>query len=313
MICIVSLLVIGNFASGIDATSNNIRPARRLLGEDETDDALIVADEGPEDMADMEEGPGDMSGPGEDDEAPVGAFDGTLKGLAEDNGSFTSLLAAASECGLVSALDGTDEITVLAPNDESFKKALGEETVDAWVNADKKANCAILNGHVIQGKVLAKDIIAKDGEEVTTMSGAPLTIKVDGENVMLSGDGGENYITVTDPNLETTNGVLHIIDGVIMPSAPGLIAADAAPEGEMPMDSADEVIDEEGPDDTMGAAMPGEDGMMPETEAEGGGAADAMNTAMDGTKDAIIGTMDAVQDGMNNMMGHEGHEGHGGE
>ncbi len=124
-------------------------------------------------------------------------------------GSFTTLLAAADAAGLVDALKGDGPLTVFAPTDDAFA-ALPDGTVEALF-ADPEALAAILLYHVVPGKVMAADVT--DGLVAETLNGARVTFSTMG-GVMINGAN----IVATD--VETSNGVIHVIDAVILPPAP---------------------------------------------------------------------------------------------
>lgn len=127
--------------------------------------------------------------------------------VAAEAGSFTTLLAAAEAAGLVETLTGEGPYTVFAPTDEAFA-ALEEGTLDALL-ADPEALADILLYHVVPGKVMAADVVGL--ESATTAQGSDVTITVDGDAVMVN----EANVTATD--IEASNGVIHVIDAVILP------------------------------------------------------------------------------------------------
>lgn len=125
---------------------------------------------------------------------------------AVDAGNFTTLVAAVEAAGLVETLKGEGPFTVFAPTDEAFA-ALPEGTVEGLLE-DPEALAAILTYHVVPGAVMSGDL--SDGMTATTVNGADVTISV-GDSVMV------NEATVTTADIEASNGVIHVIDGVIMP------------------------------------------------------------------------------------------------
>jgi uncharacterized surface protein with fasciclin (FAS1) repeats len=127
--------------------------------------------------------------------------------VAGEAGSFTTLLAAAEAAGLVETLTGEGPYTVFAPTDEAFA-ALEPGTLDALL-ADPEALADILLYHVVPGKVMAADVVGL--ESATTAQGSDITITVDGDSVMVN----EANVTATD--IEASNGVIHVIDAVILP------------------------------------------------------------------------------------------------
>ena len=124
-------------------------------------------------------------------------------------GSFTTLAAAVTAAGLVPTLKGAGPFTVFAPTDEAFAK-LPAGTVEALL-ADIPKLTAILTYHVVAGKVLAADVMTMDGKEAATVNGAHIKISTT-NGVKLNGAS-----TVVKTDIECTNGVIHVIDTVIMP------------------------------------------------------------------------------------------------
>ena len=125
---------------------------------------------------------------------------------AIDAGNFTTLVAAIETAGLVETLKGEGPFTVFAPTDEAFA-ALPEGTVEGLLE-DPEALAGILTYHVVPGNVMSTDLT--DGMTAETVNGAEVTITV-GDMVMV------NDATVTTADIEATNGVIHVIDTVIMP------------------------------------------------------------------------------------------------
>jgi transforming growth factor-beta-induced protein len=121
-------------------------------------------------------------------------------------GSFGTLVAAVQAAGLEEALRGEGPFTVFAPTDEAFAK-LPAGTVDSLL-ADPEALSAILLYHVVSGKVMAADVT--DGLTADTLNGAPVSFHV-ADGVMIN----DANITATD--IEASNGVIHVIDTVILP------------------------------------------------------------------------------------------------
>lgn len=126
--------------------------------------------------------------------------------IAVGAGTFETLVAAVTAAGLVDTLKGEGPFTVFAPTDEAFA-ALPEGTVEGLLN-DIPALTAILTYHVVPGKVMSTDLSegltaeTVNGQEVTiTLEGGP---KVDGANI-------------TTADIEASNGVIHVIDAVILP------------------------------------------------------------------------------------------------
>lgn len=125
---------------------------------------------------------------------------------AVDAGSFTTLVAAVEAAGLVETLKGDGPFTVFAPTDEAFA-ALPAGTVEGLLE-DPEALAAILTYHVVPGKVMSTDL--SNNMMATTVNGADVTIMTeDGVTV-----DGANVVTA---DIEASNGVIHVIDAVILP------------------------------------------------------------------------------------------------
>lgn len=137
--------------------------------------------------------------------------DGHSKDIVEtavDAGSFTTLVAALKAADLVETLKGDGPFTVFAPTDEAFA-ALPKGTVDALLEPENKDQLtAILTYHVVPGKVMSADL--SDGMMAATVQGDEVTIGTMGG---VSVDGA-NVVTA---DIKASNGVIHVIDGVIMP------------------------------------------------------------------------------------------------
>ena len=128
----------------------------------------------------------------------------------------TTLVAAVKAAGLVDTLSGPGPFTVFAPTNAAFGK-LPKGTVDTLVKPENKATpTKILTYHVVPGKLNAADL--KDGQKLTTVEGEQLTVKKSGGKAMLvDAKGGSSTITIPDVN--QSNGVIHVIDTVVMPKA----------------------------------------------------------------------------------------------
>jgi uncharacterized surface protein with fasciclin (FAS1) repeats len=124
-------------------------------------------------------------------------------------GSFNTLVKAVQAAGLVDFLKGPGPFTVFAPTDEAFQK-LPAGTLDT-VLADKAKLTAILTYHVLPGKVLAKDVIGLNGKKAKTVQGGELAI-----NTTAGAKVGSANVLKTD--IETSNGVIHVIDTVLIPA-----------------------------------------------------------------------------------------------
>jgi transforming growth factor-beta-induced protein len=137
----------------------------------------------------------------------------TIVDVAVENGSFTTLVAALTEAGLVSALEAEGPFTVFAPNDEAFTALLTDLSITA---EDLLANpdlADILLYHVVSGEFLAADVIAAAPFEVATLDGRTLSIEVIDGNVFVNG------AQVILADVTASNGVIHVIDYVLLPPA----------------------------------------------------------------------------------------------
>ena len=127
-------------------------------------------------------------------------------------GDFTTLVAAVEAAGLVETLQGEGPYTVFAPTDEAFAAALDDLGLTAEeLLADTETLTSILTYHVVEGEVPAADVVTLDGEEVPTVNGATILVGVDGDAVTV------NDIPVVATDIFATNGVIHVIDGVLLP------------------------------------------------------------------------------------------------
>lgn len=125
-------------------------------------------------------------------------------------GSFKTLAAALTAAKLIDTLKGAGPFTVFAPTDEAFAK-LPAGTVEALLNDIPKLT-SILTYHVVAGKVLAADVVKMDGQSAATVNGATVAIStIDG--VKLNGTA-----TVVTTDIQCTNGVIHVIDAVLIPA-----------------------------------------------------------------------------------------------
>ena len=125
------------------------------------------------------------------------------------SGSFKTLVQAVIAAGLVETLKSPGPFTVFAPTDDAFAK-LPAGTIEA-VLKDKAKLTAILTYHVVPGKVLAADVVKLNGHSVKTVQGGEL--KVDTTNGCKIGTAN-----VVKTDIETSNGIIHVIDSVLLPS-----------------------------------------------------------------------------------------------
>ncbi|MGB0132386.1 fasciclin domain-containing protein [Dokdonella sp.] len=122
-------------------------------------------------------------------------------------GSFTTLATALDAAGLIATLKGPGPFTVFAPTDAAFEK-LPAGTLDALL-ADKAKLSGVLTYHVVSGKVMAADVVKLTSAD--TVNGKSVSIKVVDGKVMV------NNATVVTADIEASNGVIHVIDTVLIP------------------------------------------------------------------------------------------------
>ena len=140
--------------------------------------------------------------------APAFAADMDIVDTAVGAGSFTTLVAAVTAAGLVDTLKGEGPFTVFAPTDAAFA-ALPAGTVEDLLKPENKDKLtAILTYHVVPGKVMAADLT--EGMKAATVNGAEVTITLDGGAKV-------NGSVISTADIAATNGVIHVIDTVIMP------------------------------------------------------------------------------------------------
>ena len=122
--------------------------------------------------------------------------------------SAKTLAAAVTAAGLVKTLQGEGPFTVFAPTDAAF--AAIQKDVDTLLKPENKEKLAsILTYHVVSGNAMAADL--EDGQELTTVQGGKLKVSIKGGKVMI----GEAHVTMAD--VAASNGVVHVIDKVLMP------------------------------------------------------------------------------------------------
>jgi len=126
---------------------------------------------------------------------------------AVEAGNFETLVAAVEAAGLVETLKGEGPFTVFAPTDAAFD-ALPEGTVESLLE-DTDALTSILTYHVVPGSVMSGDL--SDGMTAETVEGSEIEVSISDGTVMV------NDATVTTADIEASNGVIHVIDAVIMP------------------------------------------------------------------------------------------------
>ena len=147
-----------------------------------------------------------LYGPGEKPET-TSQNDENIVEVAIAAGSFNTLVAAVKAAGLVETLSGPGPFTVFAPTDEAFAQ-IPEADLNALL-ADKEALTAVLTYHVVTGAVRSTDVVKLSSAE--PVNGQSVTIKTMDGKVMIDG------ATVVSADIEASNGIIHVIDKVILP------------------------------------------------------------------------------------------------
>ncbi len=145
----------------------------------------------------------------DDDDDPMGMDDelGTIVQTAQEAGSFTTLLAALDVASLTSALEGTGPFTVFAPTDAAFAAIDADVLNDLIANPDLLAR--VLTYHVVSGEFTSTDVAGLSS--APTLNGKDVSLSFDGTTVMVDG------ATVIGADVEASNGIIHVIDQVLLP------------------------------------------------------------------------------------------------
>jgi uncharacterized surface protein with fasciclin (FAS1) repeats len=144
-----------------------------------------------------------------DSVAPAVETSNDIVDIASGSADHSTLVAAVSAAGLVETLKGAGPFTVFAPTNAAFN-ALPAGTVDGLLKPESKdALTKILTYHVVAGSVKAADL--QDGQKVTTVQGEELTVSIKDGKVMING------ANVTAADLTGSNGVIHVVDAVLLP------------------------------------------------------------------------------------------------
>jgi uncharacterized surface protein with fasciclin (FAS1) repeats len=138
---------------------------------------------------------------------------GTVVDIAAGNPDFSTLVAAVQAAGLAETLAGPGPFTVFAPTNEAFA-ALPAGTLDSLLLPENKDQLTkILTYHVVAGKVMSADLPAADaGVATSTVAGLDLSVRVEAD-----GSAKANEATITTADIEASNGVIHVIDTVLLP------------------------------------------------------------------------------------------------
>ena len=138
----------------------------------------------------------------------------TIVDLAVATPELSTLVAAVTRANLVETLAGEGPFTVLAPTDAAFGDALEALDITAEELLAREDLADILTYHVISGSVLSSDL--SDGQEVTTVNTGTLTVDITDEGVFFV-DANDGRAQVTTADVEASNGVVHVIDAVLLP------------------------------------------------------------------------------------------------
>ena len=148
---------------------------------------------------------------------------GTIVEVAQGNPDFSTLVSAVTSADLATTLSGTGPYTVFAPTNAAFEKVPQATRDELMSPAGQQDLSNILTYHVVEGNVDAATLAqaiqdaGADGYTITTVNGGTLTAMMDGDNVVLR-DAAGNTATVTQTDVEASNGVIHAIDTVLMPA-----------------------------------------------------------------------------------------------
>ena len=148
---------------------------------------------------------------------------GTIVEVAQGNPDFSTLVSTVTSADLGATLSGTGPYTVFAPTNAAFEKVPQATRDELMSPAGQQDLSNILTYHVVEGNVDAATLTqaiqdaGADGYTITTVNGGTLTAMMDGDNVVLR-DAAGNTATVTQTDVDASNGVIHAIDTVLMPS-----------------------------------------------------------------------------------------------
>ena len=145
----------------------------------------------------------------------------TVVDIAVANEDFSTLVTALKAADLVGALNSEGPFTVFAPTNDAFAK-IDSKTLNSLLEVENKKSLAnILTYHVISGKIVASDVVAalKKGNglvELTALNGQVISV-IEKEGKIWLKDSNENYSEITSTDIMGSNGVIHVIDSVVMP------------------------------------------------------------------------------------------------
>lgn len=147
------------------------------------------------------------------------SMDETIVDVAAGNPDFSTLVELVTAADLVDTLSGEGPFTVFAPTNAAFE-AVPADVLEG-LGADTEALTAVLTYHVVAGEVLSTDL--SDGQEVTTVEGTVFTVNISDAGDVTLTDGAGQEIAVSAVDLEASNGIIHVIDGVLLPGDPAAL------------------------------------------------------------------------------------------
>jgi uncharacterized surface protein with fasciclin (FAS1) repeats len=139
----------------------------------------------------------------------------TITDTVAPSPEFSTLLAAVQAADLGDTLAGEGPYTVFAPTNDAFAALPAKTLNDLLKPANQAQLAAILTYHVVEGEVMAADVMPGN---LTTVNGADISVSVDGGDVIIT-DGQGNQAKVTTTDIAASNGVIHVIDAVLLPPA----------------------------------------------------------------------------------------------
>ena len=182
-------------------------------GNDDDVETPATPAEEPAEIPEPAEEPAEIPEPAEEP-AEEPAVPGTVVEVAVESGAFPTLVAAVQAAGLVETLSGPGPFTVFAPTEEAFAAALSALGMTAEdLLGDTELLMAVLTYHVLPTAAPAEVVVGLDGQSVATVAGAEVQITVNGATVMV------NDATVVTTDIEASNGIIHVIDTVLLPPA----------------------------------------------------------------------------------------------
>ena len=146
-------------------------------------------------------------------------MDETIVDVAAANPDFSTLVELVTAADLVETLSGEGPFTVFAPTNDAFA-AVPADVLEG-LGADTAALTSVLTYHVVAGEVLSTDL--SDGQEVTTVEGTTFTVNISDAGDVTLTDGAGQEIAVSAVDIEASNGVIHVIDGVLLPGDPAAL------------------------------------------------------------------------------------------